>query len=86
MTRRSFATLHGRMVPPKRDHEAADGFYWKWQYELSDHPASGVVMDRTKPGRKGCEGLRLWLTPFRSSSSMRRSTGRSESRAVELRA
>jgi hypothetical protein len=57
----SFATVHGRMVAAKAGIMKRQMDLLEERYDLSDHPASGVVMDRTKPVQEGCEGLRLLL-------------------------
>jgi hypothetical protein len=72
----SFATVHGRMVAAKAGIMKRQMDLLEERYDLSDHPASGVVMDRTKPVQ---EGMRRFATLTDAisagSSSMRRSTG-----------
>ena len=60
----SFATVHGRMAAAKAGIMKRRMDLLEEWYDLSDHPASGVVMDRTNPMLEGCEGLRILLTPF----------------------
>jgi len=54
----SFATLHERMVAAKPAIMKQHMDLLQERYDLSDHPASGVVMDRTKPVQ---EGVRIKL-------------------------
>jgi cytochrome c peroxidase len=49
----SFATLHERMVAAKPGIMKQHTDLLQERYDLSDHPASGVVMDRTKPVQEG---------------------------------
>ena len=49
----SFATLHERMVAAKPGIMRQHTDLLQERYDLSDHPASGVVMDRTKPVQEG---------------------------------
>jgi cytochrome c peroxidase len=45
----SFVTVHGRMVAAKAGIMKRQIDLLEERYDLSDHPASGVVMDRAKP-------------------------------------
>src|SRR5258708_11292503 len=49
----SFATVHARMVAAKAGIMQRQMDLLEQRYDLSDHPASGVVMDRTKPVQEG---------------------------------
>jgi cytochrome c peroxidase len=49
----SFATIHGRMVAAKAGIMKRQIDLLEERYDLSDHPASGVVMDRAKPVQEG---------------------------------
>ena len=49
----SFATVHGRMAAAKAGIMKRQMDLLEERYDLSDHPASGVVMDRTKPVQEG---------------------------------
>jgi cytochrome c peroxidase len=55
----SFATVHGRMAAAKAGIMKRQMDLLEERYDLSDHPASGVVMDRTKPVQ---EGVRVKLS------------------------
>jgi cytochrome c peroxidase len=55
----SFATVHGRMTAAKAGIMKRQMDLLEERYDLSDHPASGVVMDRTKPVQ---EGVRVKLS------------------------
>ena len=49
----SFVTVHGRMVAAKAGIMKRQIDLLEERYDLSDHPASGVVMDRAKPVQEG---------------------------------
>jgi cytochrome c peroxidase len=49
----SFAALHDRMVAAKPEIMKRQMDLLEQRYDLSDRPASGVVMDRTKPVQQG---------------------------------
>ncbi len=49
----SFATVHGRMASAKAGIMKRQMDLLEERYDLSDHPASGVVMDRAKPVQEG---------------------------------
>jgi cytochrome c peroxidase len=49
----SFVTVHGRMVAAKAGIMRRQIDLLEERYDLSDHPASGVVMDRAKPVQEG---------------------------------
>ena len=49
----SFATVHGRMTAAKPDVMKRQMDLLGERYDLSDRPASGVVMDRSKPVQEG---------------------------------
>jgi len=49
----SFATVHDRMVAAKAGIMKRQMDLLEERYDLSDHPASGVVMDRAKPVQEG---------------------------------
>ncbi len=56
----SFATVHDRMAAAKADIMKRQMNLLGERYDLSDRPASGVVMDRAKPVQ---EGVRVKLPP-----------------------
>ena len=56
----SFAALHDRMVAAKAGIMKRQMDLLEQRYDLSDRPASGVVMDRTKPVQ---QGVRVKLPP-----------------------
>jgi cytochrome c peroxidase len=56
----SFATIHSRMTAAKPAIMKRQMDLLNERYDLSDHPAKGVVMDRTKPVQ---EGVRVKLAP-----------------------
>jgi cytochrome c peroxidase len=56
----SFATVHDRMVSAKSEIMKRHMDLLEQRYDLSDHPAGGVVMDRTKPVQ---QGVRAKLPP-----------------------
>jgi cytochrome c peroxidase len=58
--RESFAALHDRMVAAKPAVMKRQMDLLEERYDLSDRPASGVVMDRTKPVQ---QGVRVKLPP-----------------------
>jgi cytochrome c peroxidase len=58
--RESFAALHDRMTAAKPGIMKRQMDLLGDRYDLSDHPASGVTMDRTKPLQ---EGVRVKLPP-----------------------
>jgi hypothetical protein len=49
----SFVTVHGRMVAAKAGIMKRQIDLLEERYDLSYHPASGVMMDRTKPIQEG---------------------------------
>jgi hypothetical protein len=49
----SFVTVHGRMVAAKAGIMKRQIDLLEERYDLSDYPASGVVMDRAKPVQEG---------------------------------
>ncbi|MHB8303750.1 MAG: hypothetical protein ACYDC6_13060 [Acidobacteriaceae bacterium] len=51
--RESFATVHDRMVAAKAGTMKRQMDLLEERYDLSDRPASGVAMDRTKPVQEG---------------------------------
>src|SRR6202162_3741379 len=56
----SFATVRDRMVAAKPEIMKRHMDLLEQRYDLSDHPADGVVMDRTKPVQ---QGVRVKLPP-----------------------
>ncbi len=56
----NFATIHDRMVAAKAGVMKRQMDLLEERYDLSDRPAKGVVMDRTKPVQ---EGVRVKLPP-----------------------
>ncbi len=58
--RESFATVHDRMAAAKAGIMKRQMDLLNERYDLSDRPASGVVMDRAKPVQ---EGVRVKLPP-----------------------
>jgi cytochrome c peroxidase len=56
----SFATVRDRMVAAKPEIMKRHMDLLEQRYDLSDHPANGVVMDRTKPVQ---QGVRVKLPP-----------------------
>jgi cytochrome c peroxidase len=69
--RESFAAMHDRMIAAKADIMRRQMDLLAQRYDLSDRPASGVVMDRTKPVQ---EGVRVKLPPGVTWAELSRET------------
>ncbi|MCU1222759.1 MAG: hsc [Edaphobacter sp.] len=67
----SFATVHDRMVAAKTGIMKRQMDLLEERYDLSDRPASGVVMDRAKPVQ---QGVRVKLPPGVTWAELSRET------------
>jgi hypothetical protein len=72
----NFATVHDRMVAAKAEIMKRQMDLLEERYDLSNHPATGVVMDRTKQVQDRVRRLAALTDAISAgSSSMRRLTG-----------